>query len=125
MIKDNLDTEANNITNWFRVNRVVYFILLFLMARTKSPAQKKLNVGSEDSESPSGKDSSITREQRAHNVAIIFQSILEEHHFSRDCQINEASFEDIWSEDHFCRISGYDIECVVKSLRQMAFHDGD
>ena len=43
----------------------------------------------------------------------------------RDWQINEASFEDIWSEDHFCRISGYDIECVVKSLWQMAFHDGD
>ena len=43
----------------------------------------------------------------------------------RDWQINEASFEDIWSEDHFCRISGYDIECIVKSLRQMAFHDGD
>ena len=82
MIKDNLDTEANNITNWFRVNRVVYFIYVsFLMARKKSPAQKKLIVGNADSESPSGKDSSITREQRAHNIAIIFQTILEEHHF--------------------------------------------
>ena len=51
------------------------------MARKKSPAQKKLIVGNADSESPSGKDSSITREQRAHNIAIIFQTILEEHHF--------------------------------------------
>ena len=71
------------------------------MARKKSPAQKKLNVGNDDSESPLGKESSITREQRAHNVAIIFQSIWDEHHFLRDCQINEARFEDIWSKDHF------------------------
>ena len=45
------------------------------MARKKSPAQKKLNVGNDDSESPLGKESGISQEQRAHNVAIFFQSI--------------------------------------------------
>ena len=29
------------------------------------------------------------------------------------------NFDDIWSDNHFCRISRYDIECVVTSLRDL------
>ena len=86
--------------------------------KTKKGVQKKLGLS--DSDSPGGKEinTDISREERAYNVAIIFSTILQDY-FKQDADVLVENFYDIWSDNHFCRISGYDIECVMNSLRDL------
>ena len=60
----------------------------------------------------------IYQEEKAYNVAIIFSNILQDY-LNRDAKVFVENFNDIWSDNHFCRISRYDIECVVNSLRDL------
>ena len=74
--------------------------------KTKKGVQKKLGLS--DSDSPGGIEinTDISREEKAYNVAIIFRTILQ-NYLNRDADVLVENFDDIWSDNHFCRISRY------------------
>ena len=76
--------------------------------------------------SGSSTPTTISREERAHNVAVCLNSVIQ----SWDDEINkdetefhllDENFQGIWNEDTLYgkRIGDYDIECIVTQLRSL------